>query len=387
MYGGGDRTELYYSAGDGPDRLYGDDGDDFISTTSGDSADGGADIDRLFFAAEGDTTFVLTTGTASIDADTTVANFEELSWAGGSGSDEVTGGTRSDFLEGNDGDDTLKGGGGGDMLADGRGNDRLFGGLGDDVLVRAAEYYDRDGSWTGTEVFNGGAGTDTVRFGTFGLSYHYAGHYVGPTDSMKELLELYDLHDVRQSVTVDLAAQHKNDGLAKGLTLKSVELIYGAGGKDSLFGDDGDQTLNGRGGDDRLYGRAGDDSLLGGSGRDVLQGGAGGDTLTGGSGTDVFRFTSVRDTTPGKSGRDTILDFRGADRIDLSAIDASTKTKGNQALTFIGTDAFSKQAGELRYDKGKSGSYIRADVDGDGKSDFAIELDGVHSLVKGDFIL
>lgn len=413
IYGGRNRADLI-RAGGGPDRLYGDDGDDYISATSGDSADGGADIDRLFFTAEGDTTFTFTTGTALIDADTTVANFEELSWAGGSGADVVTGGARSDFLEGNDGNDTLKGGRGDDMLADGRGDDRLSGGVGDDVLVRAAEYSDRDGSWTGTDVFDGGAGTDTVRFGTFGLSYHYTGHPEGPTDSMEDLLELYSLRDVRQSATIDLAAQSKNAGLAEGLTLKSIEIIYGAGAKDDLRGADGADTLRGRGGDDRLYGRAGNDRLDGGSGSDRLDGGSGGDrldggggsdrldggkgndTLTGGlgaddlhggTGADVFVFASIEESTSGNSGRDTIFGFGGADRIDLSAIDASRKSKGDQAFTFIGAEQFSKQAGELRYDKGKSGIYIRADVDGDGKSDFSIKLDGVHSLVKGDFIL
>lgn len=387
IYGGGNRTELYYSPGDGPDRLYGDDGDDHIYATIGDSADGGADIDSLIFTAEGDTTYALAIHATSIDADTTVANFEQLSWSGGSGSDVVTGGARSDFLEGNGGDDILRGGGGDDMLADGHGNDRLSSGSGNDMLVRGTEYFDREGGWTGTDVFDGGAGTDTVRFGTFGLSYQYEGHPLGSPDSMEGLVALYALRDVPHSVTIDLAAQHKNDGLAKGLTLKSIEVIWGAGGKDNIRGDDGDQTLNGRGSDDRLYGRAGDDSLFGGGGNDLLHGGAGGDTLTGGSGADVFRFTSVRDTTPGKSGRDTITDFHGADRIDLSAIDADGDARGNQAFTFVGSEKFSKEAGELRYDKGKSGSYIRGDVDGDGKSDFSIELDGVLSLVKADFIL
>lgn len=32
-------------------------------------------------------------------------------------------------------------------------------------------------------------------------------------------------------------------------------------------------------------------------------------------------------------------------------------------------------------------SYVRADVDGDGKSDFSIHLDGALSVVKADFIL
>ncbi|MCV3738504.1 hypothetical protein OCK02_20045 [Rhizobium sp. TRM96647] len=402
---GGRRPITNDESGDGPDLLYGDSGNDFIYTTSGDSADGGADIDRLYFASKRDTTFVFTDGAGSIDSDTTVANFEELSWRGGAEKDVVTGGARRDFLEGNDGNDTLKGAGGDDMLADGRGDDHLFGNSGDDILVRGTEFHYRDGSWTGTDVFDGGAGTDTVRFGTFGFYYHYYGHPIGPVDPDTDILDFYLFRDVAGSVTIDLVDQSKNAGLAEGLTLKSVEVIYGAAGEDDLRGADGADALHGHGSDDTLYGRAGKDRLDGGGGSDRLDGGSGNDRLDGGkgndrltgglgaddlrggTGADVFVFRSIEETTPGKSGRDTILDFRGADRIDLSAIDASTKTKGNQAFTFVGTDAFSKQAGELRYDKGKSGSYIRADVDGDGKSDFAIELDEVRSLTKGDFIL
>ncbi|WP_436041195.1 M10 family metallopeptidase C-terminal domain-containing protein, partial [Rhizobium sp. LjRoot98] len=95
------------------------------------------------------------------------------------------------------------------------------------------------------------------------------------------------------------------------------------------------------------------------------------------------------DSTVAVSGRDTIFDFSGTggDRIDLSAIDANTAASGNQAFTYVGTAAFTGKAGELRYVKAASDTYVYGDVNGDGKADFAIHLDDAVSLAKGYFVL
>jgi hypothetical protein len=46
---------------------------------------------------------------------------------------------------------------------------------------------------------------------------------------------------------------------------------------------------------------------------------------------------------------DHILDFTpGTDRIELDRIDANTLLAGNQAFSWIGSNAFSGSAGELR---------------------------------------
>ncbi len=60
---------------------------------------------------------------------------------------------------------------------------------------------------------------------------------------------------------------------------------------------------------------------------------------------------------------------------------------GNQAFTFIGDDAFSGKAGELRYQKAASDTYVYADVNGDRKADFAIHFDDALSFSKGHFLL
>lgn len=75
------------------------------------------------------------------------------------------------------------------------------------------------------------------------------------------------------------------------------------------------------------------------------------------------------------------------DMIDLSAIDASTLATGNQAFSFVGTAAFKGVAGELRFDKLASDTYIYADVNGDKVTDLKIRLEEPVTLTKDYFIL
>ena len=161
------------------------------------------------------------------------------------------------------------------------------------------------------------------------------------------------------------------------------------GRNDVLKGNIGKDKLSGGAGVDKLVGAGGNDYLHGGSGNDKLTGGVGADDLWGGSGADTFIFKSIKETTVSGVGRDTIFDFstRQKDKIDLSAIDANTTKGGNQAFSFIGTKAFGGKAGELRYEKAKSDTYIHGDVNGDKIADFTIHLDDRVSLSKGYFIL
>ena len=68
--------------------------------------------------------------------------------------------------------------------------------------------------------------------------------------------------------------------------------------------------------------------------------------------------------------------------IDLSAIDADTEAVGNQAFKFIGSEAFSGTAGELRLVDNNSVWTVEGDVDGDSLADFAM----IVVLGAGDFI-
>lgn len=133
----------------------------------------------------------------------------------------------------------------------------------------------------------------------------------------------------------------------------------------------------------------GDDQVAGGKGKDHLAGGAGADALSGGKSADAFVFLSKGDSTVAAGGRDTIADFRHAqhDKLDLGALDANGHTKADDAFTFIGDDAFSKHAGELRFAKSGADTLVSGDTNGDGEADFALLVEGNMRLVKGDFIL
>ena len=149
--------------------------------------------------------------------------------------------------------------------------------------------------------------------------------------------------------------------------------------------DYGDDILHGGAGADQLFGVGGDDLLYGGDGNDLIVGGAGVDMLTGGAGADVFRLAAGDSLS---AAADTIADFLpGTDRIDLSQIDADAATPGRQAFTFIGSDAFSATAGELRYGFNGTETYLKGDLDGDGAADLVILLSGEIVPLVADFIL
>jgi homoaconitase/3-isopropylmalate dehydratase large subunit len=73
--------------------------------------------------------------------------------------------------------------------------------------------------------------------------------------------------------------------------------------------------------------------------------------------------------------------------IDLHTLDARLNQAGNQSFDFIGEHGFSHTAGELRYKAVAGGLVVEGDVDGDGRADFQIELQGLGKLSAGDFLL
>lgn len=143
--------------------------------------------------------------------------------------------------------------------------------------------------------------------------------------------------------------------------------LIGGNDDDILRGGLGNDFLDGGNGDDRLFGDAGNDILTGGNGDDLIDGGAGDDVLTGGNGRDIFRFGEI-------GGHDVITDFRrGQDKIDVSGIDA-VAGGGHDGFAWIGANAFSGTAGELRTFGTGSNVYLAGDVDGDGVADFLIQV-------------
>ncbi|MEO0032519.1 MAG: hypothetical protein RIS94_2277 [Pseudomonadota bacterium] len=253
---------------------------------------------------------------------------------GGGGGDILLGSEIANVLDGGAGADTLRGNGGDDTLIGGDGNDLLDGGAGADTLV-------------------GGDGTDTA---TYAL--------------------------MKTAVTISLAITGPQVTGAGNDSFAGIENLIGGSGNDLLIGSDDANTLDGGAGNDRL---------LGGEGADVLIGGAGRDLFAGGGGADTFIFATIKDFSGlTVNAADVITDFSHdqGDRIDLSALDAIKSTAAiNEAFTWMGSAAFDKHAGELRYETGLGWGLLTGDIDGNGKADFAIRLDGAPALAVDDLVL
>jgi hypothetical protein len=135
-----------------------------------------------------------------------------------------------------------------------------------------------------------------------------------------------------------------------------------------------------------INGDEGNDSFTGGLKIDRFQGDEGRDMMRGGGRADQFIYTLLGDSTVAQGGRDLIVDFgKGADRIDLEALDAIQSTVDDDSFSFVGKNAFSAEEGELRYFFLGKKTLIQGDVDGDGTADFAIELKGRLNLTETDF--
>lgn len=271
------------------------------------------------------------------------------------------------------GDSVLLAGDGDDQLTGGTGHTRMEGGNGNDLYVvasardRVVERADggNDTVWT-TVDYALTAHVETVRLGAGELTVRG---------------NVLDNRMVGSDGADRLFGGAGDDSIQGGA---GDDQLYGDSGNDTLQGGDGADWMEGGTGDDMLVGGAGADRLLGSAGRDTLEGGSGDDLLTGGSGADMFLFRadSIGD-------HDTLTDFslRQGDRIGLSPIDADIRTAADEAFCFVGTDAFSGTAGELRYETTAAGAIVSADVDGDGRADITIMVMGVDSLTRDAFIL
>jgi hypothetical protein len=318
---------------------------------------------RAFAAPGGNDTINGTAGADAID--------------GGGGSDTVYGYAGDDILSGGAGDDTLFGHDGRDTLYGADGADRLYGGLLDDQLYGDAGNDVLNGQ-AGNDTLGGGDGNDVMRGGDGDDRYRVGstGDWVieepgGGGDTVTATVDYRLTADVENLVLTSAARTGIGNDLAN-----------------TLFGSGSSNVLKGADGDDILRGKGGRDVLLGGAGADLLDGGIGKDTLTGDAGRDVFVF---RDGDLGSTRplADEITDFRQAvhEKIQLRSVDADATITGDQGFTFIGSEAFTGAAGQLRYDQQAGNTYVEGDVNGDGAADFAIMLLGAVNLVQADFVL
>lgn len=394
--GGADNDVLF--GGDGNDRLVGGSGPDALAGGTGNDtlvSDDGGDLgigmegDDVLFGGGGNDTFSgnegndVLQGDDGADAldgdegdDTISGDAGNDDIDGGAGNDLIVGGKGRDSLFGEDGDDRLDGGAGNDLMSGNAGHDRISGGSGADAIVGE----------TGNDTIRGGDGGDLIVAGeddddVFGG----AGNDTMEGNDGADALQGDGGHDEVDGQLGDdtLGGGTGNDTLFGG---EENDVLFGGAGRDRLFGDEGVDELSGDRGRDMLFGGDGNDVLLGGADNDTLVGGAGSDALSGEAGADVFRFRSLSDSTP--DAPDVLLDFvHGADRIDLSVLDARNNRPGNNAFSFIGTDGFSGKSGELRVKVGPDGVVVEADRNGDRRADFRLLLEDVSRLEASDFIL
>ena len=184
----------------------------------------------------------------------------------------------------------------------------------------------------------------------------------------------------------------------------SVFTIWDAGGRDTLdlsgfatpsridlhegaFSDTGQMTAN-----ISIAFGAKVENAIGGAGNDIIIANGLQNGLSGGGGGDIFTFTE-RDAQVGwrrsdgqKLLPDRIADFvSGQDRIDLSQIDAVRGTEANEAFSWIGSGAFSNQAGQLRAVSVGGQVRIEGDTDGNGIADLVINV-AAAAILPGDFV-
>jgi hypothetical protein len=256
-------------------------------------------------------------------------------------------GTVAGFIDLGDDDDTYVGGNAVDDIQDSAGTDTYTLGGGNDQFLC---------NGLGTFKLDGGAGArDSINFGNSGT--------VG-----------FSVNLNTKSVTLG--------GLV--LAAQTVVGTNGSGGSIKGF-----ESIIGSQRDDRFAGSAAADVIYGAGGNDFIAGGLGADSLTGASGVDTFVYFDVKDSGITRPTRDLIFDFvSGTDKIDVSAIDTNAKLANDQAFSWLGVnEAYSGQGGEIRAVTIGSDTIIEADVNGDSKTDFSIDLVGTINLVGTDFNL
>jgi Ca2+-binding RTX toxin-like protein len=227
--------------------------------------------------------------------------------------ENILGGTGADTLVGNNPDLRIAE----SPRVEPRGRNLLVGGAGNDLL---------DGLF-GPDVFEGGAGVDTVTYAGRVVAVNATidgaaddGDTIGPIGGDAEPGD-----GRRDNIETDVENVEGGGGDDVLRGDPDANRLEGGGGADVVFGGDGtgaDDTLSGGGGNDSVHGGDGDDLVQGGDGDDFLDGGAGADQLRGEAGNDQLAGRSGGDAIGGGEGSD-VADYSGATTPVLASPDGS----------------------------------------------------------------
>lgn len=246
------------------------------------------------------------------------------------------------------------------LLQDSAGDDIIYGSTGNDWVdslggsdtIRTGDGNDFVGFFTGsgTTVVNGGAGIDSI-----------------------------DLRLTDETVNLSLSLKHGGGGdIGNGVSVSGFERMWFHAGS-------GDDSLTGGALGDELYGNDGSDRLWGAGGADTISGGAGADRLNGGDGDDIFSYGDVSGSSR-TTGIDRIITLEAGDAIDLTGIDAIDGV-GGSGFTWIGENAFSGAAGELRVYALGSKLVIEGNTDTDAQAELVIFLTQTATVAESNFFL
>ena len=266
------------------------------------------------------------------------------------------------------------------LIYGGRGVDNLTGGSGNDVFFFAAS-----GNLGAGDFVNGGGGTDGLFLrGNYTLDFNAPG-LTGIIQNV-ENITLTSVTDTRYardgSTEFDYNVTFADSMLATGASITVNGGLLQA--NETMIFDGSGET----GGHFRLFAGSSADSLTGGGGNDLLYGGLGADSLTGGGGADTYQYRATAEST--SAATDEITGFTsGTDKLDLYLIDANSLAAGNQAFTWIGSNAFTgsgaASAGQLRAYQSGGSWFVEGDTNGDGAADLVIELAGATPVASSDF--
>jgi hypothetical protein len=357
-------------AASGAGDINGDGIDDLLVAATGQNAGGAfSGAAYIIYGVQGNLTRMGTaadetlTGASADDVLSGVAGRDVLN--GLAGADTLNGGDNGDTLNGGDGADSLNGDAGGDVLYGGLGVDTLNGGTDGDKLfgedggdtLNGGDGNDQLSGGTGVDTLNGGAGNDTLDGGG------QADILAGGADN-----DIYIIDNAGVTITEGLNAGSDIVRTSISLTLAAnlETLQLQGGGAIDGTGNALANNLQGNSGANVLSGGAGVDTINGNDGNDRIIGGEGNDLMRGGLGADVFAvshaFGSVLET-------DQIHDFSDAegDSIDLSGVFAGVISE---------VDAFTRTAGEMTLSFAGGITTLRLDLNGDGKADYQMKING-----------